>query len=114
MAPYAPLEKRRDRLVIMAEILEVTRVGALKTQIMYKAGLSFVQLTQYLHLLTSANLMRKTTYSKKEIYKTTLKGFEFLRTQQEIVGLLSRDADRTVNLKVPSGNLWSTRGKEST
>jgi predicted transcriptional regulator len=105
----ALLEKRRDKLVIMAEILEVAKAGALKTQIMYKAGLSFLQLTQYLHLLTSANLMNKTNNFKKEIYKTTPKGFEFIRTQQEIVGLLSQDFDRHGNLKVPFENSMPDR-----
>ena len=36
--------KRRDRLYILAEILAIAKNGYLKTQIMYRANLSFAQL----------------------------------------------------------------------
>jgi predicted transcriptional regulator len=36
--------KRRDKLSIIAEILEIAKNGTLKTQIMYRANLSFAQL----------------------------------------------------------------------
>lgn len=40
--------KRRDKLDIMAEILDITREETLKTQVMYRANLSFTQLNNYL------------------------------------------------------------------
>ena len=45
-----PSSKRRDRLYIIAEILEIAREGTLKTQVMYRANLSFTQLNDYLGL----------------------------------------------------------------
>jgi len=43
--------RRRDRSLIIAEILVVAKELALKTQIMYKTNLSFAQLNEYLSLL---------------------------------------------------------------
>ena len=84
------LEKRRDRLYIMAEILEVTLEGALKTQVMYKANLSFAQLQQYLSLLLDLNLLELTENNKKSLYKTTIKGMRFLESYKQIQELLEK------------------------
>jgi predicted transcriptional regulator len=84
------LEKRRDRLYIMAEILEVTLEGALKTQVMYKANLSFAQLQQYLSLLLDLNLLELTESNKKALYKTTIKGMRFLESYKQIQELLEK------------------------
>jgi predicted transcriptional regulator len=84
------LERRRDRLYIMAEILEVTLEGALKTQVMYKANLSFAQLQQYLSLLLDLNLLELTENNKKSLYKTTIKGMRFLESYKQIQELLEK------------------------
>jgi len=83
--------KRRDRLHIMAEVLQVTRNGALKTQIMYKANLSFAQLNEYLSLLLELNLLRVHKSDQATIYKTTRKGIEYLRSYEEIRALLEKE-----------------------
>ena len=51
--------KRRDKLGIIAEILDVAKDGTLKTQIMYRANLSFVQLTEYLEYMLKTELIQK-------------------------------------------------------
>ncbi len=84
--------KRRDKLMIMAEIINYARAGALKTQIMYKANLSFTQLTQYLQFLTRNKLLEKSPFDGKEVYKATQKGMDFVEKQQQIVNLLNEDA----------------------
>jgi predicted transcriptional regulator len=83
--------RRRDKLVIMAEILEITRIGALKTQIMYKANLSFTQLTEYLGLLLQLGFIEKTAVKGKDkkVYLATQKGKDFLQRQQTIMGLVN-------------------------
>ena len=40
--------KRREKLVIMAQIIDIAKQGTSKTHIMFKASLSFSQLNQYL------------------------------------------------------------------
>ncbi len=98
--------KRRDKLVIMTEIVNIARTGALKTQIMYKANLSFSQLNQYLKQLIQTNLLEKTANNGKEIYKATQKGLEFMEKQQQIISLLNEDTrDHRTSVRIPTGML---------
>jgi predicted transcriptional regulator len=82
--------KRRDRLHIMAEVLEVTVDGALKTQVMYKANLSFAQLNEYLSLLLELGLLKTKKMGQKTVYKTTRKGSKYLKGYEEIKGFLTK------------------------
>ncbi len=68
--------KRRDKLYIMAEILEIARNGTLKTQIMYKANLSYAQLTEYVKFMICHNLLKKNRQGGKNIFRSTEKGLE--------------------------------------
>ncbi len=80
--------KRRDRLNIMAEVLAVTSNGALKTQIMYKANLSFAQLNEYLSFLLEVGLLKTVKKRERTVYKTTRKGVKYLESYAEIRDLL--------------------------
>jgi len=80
--------KRKDRLYIIADILKASRKGVPKTEIMYKAGLSFAQLTEYLSLLVRLELVEALTTNGKLIYKTTAKGTRYLKSYGEIRRLL--------------------------
>jgi predicted transcriptional regulator len=80
--------KRRDRLFILAEILDVAKEGSLKTQIMYKANLSFTQLNEYLDALLNMKLVGLMENKEKNIYKTTPKGLQYLQNYREIIELL--------------------------
>ena len=75
----------------MAEIMDISRTGALKTQIMYRANLSFAQLTLYLNLLTQINLLSRTPKNGKEIYIATQKGRAFLEKHQQVKELLCEE-----------------------
>ena len=93
--------KRRDKLVILAEIMDISRNGALKTQIMYKANISFVQLTNYLKLLAQKNLLEKFISEGKEFYKATPKGLSFLERQQEIMDIVYQEEPGKNGVKLP-------------
>ena len=80
--------KRRDRLYIVAEILATAKEGRLKTQIMYRANLSFSQLNEYLSFLLKRALLKPKTQNGKTIYKTTAKGFKYLQNYEKISNLL--------------------------
>ena len=86
--PLEIFRKRRDRLYILAEMLAIARDGSLKTQIMYRANLSFAQLKEYLSYLLKGELLKRNTENGKTIYKTTAKGFKFLENYEEISNLL--------------------------
>lgn len=83
--------RRRDRLYIMAEILEVALDGALKTQMMYRANLSFAQLNEYLKLLIEIKLLEITASHERRVYKTTNKGMRYLQSYREINELLKKE-----------------------
>jgi predicted transcriptional regulator len=88
--------KRRDRLFIIADILKAARKGVSKTEIMYKAGLSFVQLTEYLSLLVRLELVEALTINGKLIYKTTAKGTRYLKSYGEMRRLLQERAKHNI------------------
>jgi len=75
----------------MAEVLAVTNNGALKTQIMYKANLSFSQLNGYLSLLLEVGLLKTVKKGEKKYYKTTRKGTKYLESYTVIKGLLGKE-----------------------
>ena len=80
--------KRRDRLVIMAEIVGIAKKGTSKTHIMFKANLSFSQLNQYIALLSNTALLEKSTVGGRVVYCATEKGLEFLDKQQQAIDML--------------------------
>ena len=98
--------KRRDKLRIIAEILEIAKNGTLKTQIMYKANLSFAQLNEYLKFMLKIKLMEKVDNRGKDVYVATAKGVDFLQRQSEITELLKGDDEHPKNgAKVPPPSL---------
>ncbi len=94
--PGDPSErKRRDRLYIMAEVLEIAKNGCLKTQIMYRANLSFAQLNEYLSFLLEVGLLKETKENEKSVFRTTPKGVRFLQNYQRIRDLLRMKGEKS-------------------
>jgi predicted transcriptional regulator len=71
----------RDRLDIIADILDVASRNAKKTQIMYRANLSYKVLQKYLSDLTQTSLIGY--HETKQSYFVTQKGKEFLETYRD-------------------------------
>jgi predicted transcriptional regulator len=88
-----PSAKRRDKLFIMAEILDIAKEGSLKTQIMYRANLSFTQLNDYLNFMLRISLLEKILENDRETYRATEKGVDFLQRYREITELLKTEED---------------------
>ena len=97
--------KRRDKLHIIAEILEIAREKPLKTQIMYRANLSFAQLNEYLKFMLKIQLLSKSFYNGKEVYNATEKGLDFLQRHSELTELLIDDENGKNGAKIPPQNL---------
>lgn len=98
--------KRRDKLCIIAEILEIAKDGTLKTQIMYKANLSFAQLNEYLKFMLKISLLERVKNRGKDVYIATEKGLDFLQRQSEINELLKGEDEHPRNgAKIPPPNL---------
>lgn len=65
---------RRGSLEIIVEILKIALKGATKTQIMYKANLSYNSLVRYLNFLQKSGFIE----DSGRIYRTTNKGVKLL------------------------------------
>jgi predicted transcriptional regulator len=80
---YRSRMKHRNRIEIMNEILEAANGGGTtRTQIMYKAFLSFIQLREFLTVLTERDLLR---YDREtQTFKTTEKGLRFLDAYKQL------------------------------
>ncbi len=102
-----PSAKRRDKLYIIAEILEISREGVLKTQIMYRANLSFTQLNDYLQFMVKINLLEKVPVGGKDTYRSTNKGLDFMQRYNEITELIKSDEESNGKngIKIPPQHL---------
>jgi len=80
--------KRRDRLYIIAEMLTIAKGGCLKTQIMYRANLSFAQLNEYLSFLIKMHLLKVKNENRRNTYRTTAKGDKYLEKYKDLADLL--------------------------
>jgi predicted transcriptional regulator len=109
MNPWGPnpSAKRRDKLYIIAEILEIAKDGTLKTQVMYRANLSFTQLNDYLEFMLKIRLLEKVDMNDREVYKATEKGLDFLQRYREINELLRAedDCNSRNHVKIPPQHL---------
>jgi len=75
---------RRNDLDICARILEVSRTGAKKTQIVYQSNLNFKIVEKYLKRLTESGLLKE----GDRFYITTAKGARFLEQYRGIMAPL--------------------------
>jgi predicted transcriptional regulator len=66
----------RSRTDIISEILDEANGGATKTEIMYRAYLSFAKMKEYARVLTDNHLLNYDVYT--QTFKTTEKGLRFL------------------------------------
>jgi len=81
----------------MAEMLEIAKGGVLKTQIMYKANLSFAQLNEYLSLLLKIGLLEAVNKGEKTVYETTAKGLHYIQGHNDITALLDREGEWNIH-----------------
>jgi predicted transcriptional regulator len=78
--------KNRGRTELLAAMLEVAKGGTTKTKIMYSAFLSYSQLKDYLDILIENSLIEY--LEGTQTYKTTEKGLNYLKMNNEIGELL--------------------------
>ncbi|HJS65657.1 MAG TPA: winged helix-turn-helix domain-containing protein [Nitrososphaeraceae archaeon] len=78
--------KYRSRTEIVGNILDAANGRATKTKIMYKAFLSYGQLKEYLSVLIENNLIEYIVGTRT--FKTTEKGLNYLKMQDEMGELL--------------------------
>ena len=75
------MSKKRNRIEILAEILEFCRQPQLRTHIMYQANLSWRPVTDYLHFCREMGVIVKV--GKR--YKVTERGRQLLKELREVL-----------------------------
>ena len=85
---------------ILSDILAISKEGTLKTQIMYKANLSFTQLNDYLNFMLNFELIAITKNQGKDIYAITDKGLNFLQKHSDLIKMLKTNSNGDKN-KLP-------------
>jgi len=75
---------RRNKLEVLAKILELTEKGKRKTNIMYRCNLSYPTTVKAINLLLERGMIEK----RCPLYYTTSKGLEFLMKFRELEQLL--------------------------
>jgi predicted transcriptional regulator len=93
--------KRRDRVTIIADILEIANKGNSKTRIIYKSNLSFRLIDEYLRFMLEINLLEESIQENKKVFKATDKGFNFLENFYDLANLLETEEDKRNSLKIP-------------
>jgi predicted transcriptional regulator len=87
----------RSRTEIIENILLVAEPGVPRTRIMYRAFLSFIQLREYLELLTDTGLLE---YSEEEkLYRTTERGKYFLKIYKEMTLIMPSIENRVQHVR---------------
>jgi len=86
------VSRRRDRHDIVAEILETAKGGAIKTHIMYKARLSFGQVSEYIPVLVEKGFLEDLTVvvrhrKVKRLLRTTDLAAKFLEDVRSLNSL---------------------------
>ena len=84
--------KYRSRTEIIEMILETVNQGATKTKIMYKAYLSYSQLTQYMSFLIENELIECKTGS--DLYILTAKGRRLEHVYKELDDMIPLKKER--------------------
>jgi len=108
--PAKTSSKRREKLSIMAEVLEIAKEGALKTQIMYKANLGFTPVNEYLKFMLELKLIEKVANAGKDVYVTTEKGLDFLQHQCELTNLLKNEEEKPRKTACSAHKLFRQNG----
>ena|SRR2546428_7119325 len=85
--------KYRSRTEIISIILEIVNQGATKTKIMYKAYLSYTQLTQYISFLFENKLIKCKPGS--ELYTLTEKGRRLVHVYKELADMIPLKKEQT-------------------
>jgi predicted transcriptional regulator len=81
--------KRRSRLRVIGDVLKIGLDTAVtKSEIMYRANLSFSQVEMYLVFCLKVGLLKKQIKGSRVVYVTTEKGREFGKRLDEIWSLL--------------------------
>jgi len=83
------INNRRSEIEIINEILNLSKKGARKTEILYQGNMSYSQIKSYLPFLIDKNIVEEykeyNNGNSTIMYKTTIKGLELLENIRKIL-----------------------------
>lgn len=81
--------KNRNRMEIVAKLLDIAKTATLKTHLMYKANLSYVMVNEYLDYLVDAGLIveKPDRETNAKLFETTEKGMKYLEIYASLQNL---------------------------
>lgn len=79
-------QKYRNRLDIIAHLLNATHNGASKTKIMRRAMISYGQLRKYLQTMTDNDLIAYNNANRR--FTITQKGYQFMKMYEDLSKLV--------------------------
>lgn len=82
--------RKRDKIVLIADMLQRATMGVKKTELMYHVGLSTAQFCNYVPELLKSELMERVDSEYGLVYRTTCKGKEFLNTFETLTNFLEK------------------------
>jgi len=85
--------KRRDRLYIIAQILELAKEPITKPDMMYGARMSFSQTLEYLAFLLEIGCLEQIAMNGETAYRATKKGLAYLENYTKLMAFLKKEAD---------------------
>jgi predicted transcriptional regulator len=80
------IHRYRNRIDIIAQLLDAVSSPTTKTKMMYKTMLSYVQLKEYLLMLTENDLIEYDKLDQR--FTTTDKGFQFMKRYEDLNKLI--------------------------
>jgi predicted transcriptional regulator len=83
-------QKYRNRIDIIAHLLNATYSGATKTKIMRRAMISYGQLKKYLQTMTENDLVAYDSANRR--FTITHKGYEFMKMYEDLSNLVGPTA----------------------
>ena len=91
-------ENNRGKIQIMADIVDLCKVGIRKTHIMYKGNLSYEQINRYLYELLEKELIIQNLDDGVLTYRATEKGRAFLQSYNMTLSILY---ENTIGMETP-------------
>ena len=79
-------QKYRNRIDIIAHLLNATYNGATKTKIMRRAMISYGQLKKYLQTMTENDLVAYDSTNRR--FTITQKGYQFMKMYEDLSNLV--------------------------
>jgi predicted transcriptional regulator len=83
------IHRYRNRIDIIAQLLDAASSPTTKTKMMYKALLSYEQLKEYLVMLSENDLIAYNKTSGR--FSTTNKGYEFIKRYEDLMKLIGQE-----------------------